>query len=344
MILAANDPAKRPRLENHSSGGSGGSVSTQRSSNSNGVNRESLPSRGRGQSVASLAPSWYAGESPQASNTGRENLSSSQRKGQESPGIVPPSNLPGYHDAIYGAMQQQQQQQHTLAWRDSKRGADAPPPQFPRLNSVGDRRLSQSSILNGPELVTFAAGVQNHHRSSGGYTPPLLTSESTSSTTKSGASTNSSGNSMYYGPRTPLDTPRDRSLPNLSLFPSKPPGSFDTQLPPIRPPSLSPQSSMSMSYNSPSGTPLFSSHVLGSLIISKKGTDIFLTGILAMDYSSAKSRTGYLSPSHQSHSSQPPPQPNRNVSSPNDAPLDPVSALIRAGEIVDNQNRRQPPR
>jgi hypothetical protein len=65
-----------------------------------------------------------------------------------------------------------------------------------------------------------------------------------------------------------------------------------------------------------------------------------------MDYNSisqATARSGYRSPTHPPHRPQPIPLQLRHPTSPDDdnTPLDPVSALIRAGEIVSNQGRQQ---
>lgn len=67
-----------------------------------------------------------------------------------------------------------------------------------------------------------------------------------------------------------------------------------------------------------------------------------------MDYSSinqASQRTGYLSSARPPHRPQPIPLQLRHPhpTSPDDdnMPLDPVSALIRAGEIVSKQGRQQ---
>jgi len=169
--------------------------------------------------------------------------------------------------------------------------------QYPRImNDVGQRRPSNSGQTQGPPGSPSHFGSPHlAHRAGAGYTPPLLTSESTSGTTKSAASSNSANS---FAPRTPLEPSIDRSFPMSSLFPSKP--LYDTQLPPIRAPSLSPQSSLNTSYNSPSG-------------------------LLPMDYFSVNSRRGY------------PGAPNAIE----DGPLDPVSALLRAGEIVDRNDQNQ---
>lgn len=69
-----------------------------------------------------------------------------------------------------------------------------------------------------------------------------------------------------------------------------------------------------------------------------------------MDYASinqASQRSGYLSPTRAPHRPQPLPlqlrHPLPHPASPEDdnAPLDPVSALLRAGEIVSKQGRQQ---
>lgn len=79
---------------------------------------------------------------------------------------------------------------------------------------------------------------------------PLLTNESTVDSASSG----SSSVGPLHTPRTPLDIgQRTPQFPNL-FPPSKISGFFDShQLPPLRPPSLSPQSSVNNPYHSPQG-------------------------------------------------------------------------------------------
>jgi hypothetical protein len=52
-----------------------------------------------------------------------------------------------------------------------------------------------------------------------------------------------------------MEPPLERALPIPSLYPQKSNGSFENQLPPLRPPSLSPRSTMLGSQQSPNGMP-----------------------------------------------------------------------------------------
>ncbi len=131
--------------------------------------------------------------------------------------------------------------QQTLAWRDSPRGTEVPSAMQQQLsrmmNPVNERRSSQV----GPDSPNpFGSGSMAHRNvgGGGGYTPPLLTSESTNTSVG------------LYGPRTPLEPSLERpQLPVPNIFPNK--SLYDNQLPPIRPPSLSPQSTLNIPYNSP---------------------------------------------------------------------------------------------
>jgi len=215
---------------------------------------------------------------------------------QGSPSATSPPVLPGYRDAIFGTAPQ------TLAWRDSPRGAEPPSAMQQQLsrmmNPVHERRSSQPGT-DSPNPYGSAAMAHRTVGAGGGYTPPLLTSESTG-TTRSGGS--SAG---LFAPRTPLEPSLERpQLPIPNIFPNKP--LYDNQLPPIRPPSLSPQSSINMPYNSPGIAPI------------------------NPDYPPSHSRRDLPG--------------SANVGE--DAPLDPVSALLRAGEIVkrNEQTKESPQR
>lgn len=215
--------------------------------------------------------------------------------------------------------------------------------QLPRLLNDRERRSSQAGFLHNvpPESPNRFSASQNSSRTGRGHTPPLLTSESTSGTTKSTESSASTGS--YYAPTTPLEPSiHDRRLPIPTLFPSKPPGLYDTHLPPIQAPSLSPQSSINVSYQPSSGNQIAVVHYNALADVS------LLEGILSMDYSSSNTRRSYLhSPQPQPHlASSIPSAHSRNVptSAVEETPLDPVSALLKAGEIFDRKsqnNQRQ---
>jgi hypothetical protein len=253
-VVKAAETSKRPKLENQISAASSGTGSSTTSQQ--GVE----PSAGRDR-VGSISSPWNGPgsfPSPSAQLGSLPSLTANQSSfhgysGQESPGNISNSVLPGYRAMVIGSTQQQQ----TLAWRDHTREAEASTPmQYQRFPHSDDRGSglagsSQHAALDSPTKLGLHA-TQNHHRTSGiGQAPPLLASETTTGTTSSSISTTSS---QYPLPRTPMESSYDRSLPLPSLFAGKPAVTFDGQLAPIRPSSHSPQTSMNTSYNSPTGT------------------------------------------------------------------------------------------
>ncbi|OBT48623.1 hypothetical protein VE00_00781 [Pseudogymnoascus sp. WSF 3629] len=313
---ALNENSKRPKLENQNTNSNS---TTTKSSTASSLSREaSLDSRTRVPSLGPIPAPWFPAE------TALQASLPPSTKAQTSPG-GPSTALPGYRDTVINPNLQ------TLAWRDHTRPPDLPIHGY--NNRQVEPKLNQSGILNAPETPTsFTQAFHNQPRPSlsaiSPFAPPSLTSESTVSTQQSTSSSTAADprQSTYFAPRIPLDPSRDRpSFPMHPVFSHKAQGRahFDTQLPPIRHPSLSPQLPASISYNSQSG-------------------------ILAMDYSSinqASQRTGYMSPTRPPHRPQPLPLQLRHPhpTSPDDdnTPLDPMSALIRAGEIVSKQGRMQ---
>ncbi|KFY35943.1 hypothetical protein V494_05462 [Pseudogymnoascus sp. VKM F-4513 (FW-928)] len=317
-VTALNENSKRPKLENQNT--SSTSTATKSSTPSNLSREASQDPRTRVPSLGPLPGAWFPPEP--ALQQGPPPPSTKA----QSPG-GPSTALPGYRDTVMNPNMQ------TLAWRDHTR-----PPELPihGFNRQAEQKLNAPGILNAPETPTsFSQAFHNQPRTSlssiSAFSPPSLTSESTVSTQQSTASSTAADSrhqSTYFAPRVPLDPSRD--MPSFPMHPafhgsgSKGPAPFDTQLPPIRHPSLSPQLPTSVSYNSQSG-------------------------ILAMDYSSInqasqQQHSGYLSPTRPPlHRPQPLPLQLRHPVTPDDdnAPLDPVSALLRAGEIVDNQGRQQ---
>lgn len=234
-------------------------------------------------------------------------------KGQGSPNATSPTVLPGYRESIFGGNQQ------ALSWRDGQRDEVVGSlQQSSRVVSVGDQRPS----YNGPpsDKLNLTGSAQHAHRTGSTHPPPLLTSESTN---RSSASSGSTASSTFFTPRTPMEPPLERALPIPSLYPQKSNGSFENQLPPLRPPSLSPQSTMLGSQQSPNGI-----HTL-------------------VDFpSSMPPLRGYTAtaPQHVGHDDQSDSR-SRDLLTTNsidDNNLDPVSALLRAGEIVNQNSRGRP--
>lgn len=252
-MTALNENSKRPKLENLNTG----STNTTKSCAASSLSREaSLDSRTRVQSLGPmpmpgpwLPPSEPALQAPPPPST----------KAQSPAG--PSTALPGYRDTVINPNLQ------TLAWRDHTRPPDLPIHGF---NRQVEPKLNQPGILNGPETPSpFSQAFYIHPRTSlssisafSPFSPPSLTSDSTVSTQQSTSSSTAADprQSTYFAPRIPLDPSRER--PSFPMHPvlhgsnSKPQAHFDTQLPPIRHPSLSPQLPVSISYNSQSGESL----------------------------------------------------------------------------------------
>lgn len=318
MLIVA-DTAKRPKLEHQISTGSSSAGNSTESQPGADITRV----RARGGSTGSLPTSRLltAGEpSPSTQLSSLANLSHSgatEFRGQGSPNAPPSTVLPGYRDSLVGATQQQ-----TLAWRNNMRGAEAPsPPQFSRVTDITDRSSRQRTPSNMDSWNQFGTRSQSGHGSGPEFSPPiLLTSESTAGTTMSSGTSASTSSSVYHMPRTPVEPPFERPIAIPPVYPSK---LYEHQLPPLRSISLSPQSSVNVSYNSPSGT-------------------------LVMDYPSALSRTGYPSSSQAQGASSVPGDHSARLVPPPAVPaeeevLDPVSALLKADEIVNRTSRNRPP-
>ncbi|PVH67603.1 hypothetical protein DL98DRAFT_543029, partial [Cadophora sp. DSE1049] len=80
---------------------------------------------------------------------------------------------------------------------------------------------------------------QYSHRPGQSHPPPLLTSESTNETSAFLAST---GSSAVRTLPTPIELPLEHALPTPLRYSQKSSHMFENQLPSLRPPSLSPQS------------------------------------------------------------------------------------------------------
>ncbi|KUJ22357.1 uncharacterized protein LY89DRAFT_294738 [Mollisia scopiformis] len=300
-----SDAAKRPKLEAHASAVSSGSSATSQHGGDTPIGRM------RVESSASMTGQWHPSEgqtSPQLSNMPKLSVALGGPKPQVSPSAPSPTVLPGYRDSLYGSHQQ------LHPWREGQRDDTLTNhQQLPRLSSVTDGR----STLSGTQAAdprNLTGSQQHAHRSAQAqsHPPPLLTSESTNRSTTSSAST---GSSAFFTPRTPLEPPLERSLPIPSLYSQK---SYENQLPPLRPPSLSPQSTLVTTQQSPN--PIHAIVDLQPSIPPIRG------------YGSAQPQ-GALT-------TRPDPRLREYISnSVDDNNLDPVSALLRAGEIVDRGDR-----
>lgn len=296
------ETVKRPKLEAHPSTTSSGTSSSSASQHG-----DSSIGRARVESSASSNGQWHPPEghvSPQVSIMPKLNIASGAPKGQDSPNHTSPTVLPGYRESIFGASA------HSLPWRDGK--GDENTHQLPRLAGVNDRRASHTNNGLAHETLNLTGSPQHAHRTGHSHPPPLLTSESTNRSTGSSISTASSA---YFTPRTPMEPPLDRALPIPSLYQQK--HNFETQLPSLRQPSLSPRSTSLGSQQSPNGI-----HPL-------------------VDFPSSMAPMRGYGPGPQQHNGQVDPSDHRlrDLMNSNDENLDPVSALLRAGEIVNRNSR-----
>jgi hypothetical protein len=241
------DVAKRPKLEAHPSAASSGTASSGASQHG-----DTPTGRMRVGSSASNSSPWPPHEnlpSPQLTGIKKLSVAHGVANSQGSPSTSSPTALPGYRDSIFSGTNQ------TLVWREGLRDDSIPGQHLPRVTDPADRRSSYT----GPpaaDSLNLTGSLQHAHRTGQvSHPPPLISSESTAGrSTGSSGSTNSSA--FYNTPRTPMEPAHDRALPIPTLYPQKSTGSFDNlhQLPPIRPPSLSPQTSMAGSQQSPNGT------------------------------------------------------------------------------------------
>lgn len=192
--------------------------------------------RARVGSTASSSGQWHAtdnGIPSQVSIMPKINAVPGDTKAQTSPRNTSPTVLPGYRDSIFKGPPQGPPQ--SLPWRDGQR--DETPQQHNRPGGFGDSRVVET------------AGFHQHaRRTEHANPPPLLTSESTNRST---GSSNSTVSSTYFSPRTPLEPPLERALPIPHMYSSK--GNYENQLPPLRPPSLSPQTTVASTQYSPNG-------------------------------------------------------------------------------------------
>ena len=266
MILISTaselDTSKRPKLELNSSMSSG-TVSSTTSQHGD----DTPTSRGRIEPVATSSGNWAilnGHMSPQSSSMPQPAAAFGGPKDHGSPSNSSSSVLPGYRESIYGGAQQ------SLPWREVQRDdGDSPLQPVPRMPNGGERRSSYAERLVNDSL-NLTGSAQHAHRTGQSHPPPLLISESTN---RSSGSSASGASSSYFTPRTPLEPPPERALRLPSIYTQKSSGGFDSQLPPLRPPSLSPQLAMIGSQLSPTGKYPLSLHYLRPLSLARPGVD-----------------------------------------------------------------------
>ena len=231
-----NDAAKRPKLEAQNSQASSGTGSSTTSQHD-----------GETASRARVEGLWQVGgdgaSSPLTRNMPKAPALGSRKS---SPNSASPTVLPGYRDSIYPApapIPVPAPATQVLPWRDSQREESIGTlPHLARIATGVDRRPSYGEPS---DKLNLTGSMQHAHRTGQSHPPPLLTSESTNRSSASSGSTSS-----YFGPRTPMEPPPERALPLPQLYQNS---SFDHQLPPILPPSLSPRTTIASSQQSPNG-------------------------------------------------------------------------------------------
>jgi hypothetical protein len=240
-VVTDLETSKRPKLEGHPSAASTGTASSGAS-----LHGIDTPGSSRADSSSNLGQ-WPSGDGhspPQPSSMSKLNAGIGPPKGHGSPVMASPTLLPGFRESIFGGNHQ------SLPWRDGPRDDGAASlQQFSRVASVDDRQSSHSGAANA-ESRNLTGSVQHSHRTGHSHPPPLLTSESTNRST---ASSSSTGSSAFFTPRTPMEPSLDRAMPLPSLYSQKSNGTYENQLPPLRPPSLSPQTTILGSQQSPTG-------------------------------------------------------------------------------------------
>ncbi|RDL36622.1 uncharacterized protein BP5553_05974 [Venustampulla echinocandica] len=300
------DAAKRPKLETYQSNTSSGTADSSTSQ----AAMEASGGRGRVPSSGSSTGPWSIVDNTTAASTPVAK-SDFPHRGPSGQGSPSPTLLPGYRESIFGGIQQ------GLPWRDGKPDdANSSGQKLPRLANVYDRRSSYASTPI-VDSISLPGSAQHPRRTVHNHPPPMLTPEPTNLGNRStgSVSSDSPNSSAFFAPRTPLEPPHDRPLPLPSLFPPMSSGSSDNQLPPLRPPSLSPQSAMA----NPQQSPNFPPHVDFSSMAPFRGYNAQISPMaIAADKSDLRAQNSV-----------------------DDMNLDPVSALLRAGEIVNRNSRSQ---
>jgi len=292
-----SDAVKRPKLKATTSTSSSGTASSTTSSGETPSARPQQESH-----IVSLRTS-HGKHSPQASLS-KTDTDPGAFDIQTSEIPTPTTIYPGYRESILGANTTTYQ---PLVWKNGQREDHTAA--LARLGVKSERSPTYAAAST--EASTESGPPQRSRRQDHYHVPPpFLTSESSNQSWSTG-STESTTSAAFFGPRTPKDLPLERSLP-IPLHPFSKSGYFEGALPPLRPPSMSPQMTVLVAQQSPNG-------------------------VRSVDYSPTI-------PSIRDHpllrGSVNIEQTDRTI---DENILDPVSALIRAGEIVNRNSRRQNP-
>lgn len=320
QVAVDTEPSKRPKLENrvsNESSGNGSSSATSQAGSDTPVARKRVCS-----AASNSGSQWYSGQNSTSSagpaaatnSTSPKTFSGAAGiKARTSPTAKSPRILPGYRDSLVTPLPLREVQPNA----DARSFSQSQPHQSIPIPQHGNSHPSVANIQvprNRPhEHLGGSFGTAS------GQVPPL-----THDLTVESASSGSSSVGPLYTPRTPLDL-EQRQYP--TIFQTKATGFFDSnQLPPLRPPSLSPQSSMLNAYHSPQGVALVMDYPVQTQAPHSLWNYQHLPSQSQMHVTSVNDSTMNQ---HRTHS----------ISGYGDeGDMDPVSALIRAGEIVDRNS------
>lgn len=302
--------------------------------------------------VAHTSPLGQLSQMPKLRISQTSSSSEHTRSGQSSPPTTSPHptpkvSLPGYRESMHP---------QTLPWREPHRDHEMQAAAS-RLPQLSNPRRSYPL-----EPTAYPPSQASHGVGQSPSAPPLLSYDSTG-TSWSSLSSGSTNSSLYFQPRTPigpLEPQVDRPQVSLpSLFPGKGSGFYEgNQLPPLRPPSLSPHTSLdgapstsvvtNVEYSMPQVHALrnYQRHSPSSSISGPSLTQTSnppsqqgLSQVVRQNFQTSGSQQGFqTSGNHHIQSFQ----SNADGRGPiSDKDLDPMSALIRAGEIVSGNSSRQ---
>ncbi|RAL63340.1 hypothetical protein DID88_003765 [Monilinia fructigena] len=334
QLTTEMDVAKRPKLEATANNATGSNCGNQTGGNPTGA--EFPMGRMRVNSSASSSSQWHASTSP------------------SSVAMTPMKTLPALTNVSKAPVPQ-------------GRLNPASPVDMPKVSSwlsIGEkdhrdeggnlqqilrpsieRRISQSGSTSSTQDHLNMNGSTHHRRNLQGNLnpPPSLTSESTIQSNSSAPS----NSSMYFPPRTPLEPDLNRALPIPPLYPQKS-GSYDSPLPFLSgPPSLSPQNSLPGTQHSPNVNSIedFPTTMPPMRRYSEVTQTIStVTGSVIGRSDMTRSEKCTTDPSHPQLMVNPHHQSTNNyVSAADELDLDPINALLRAGEIVNRTSREGQP-
>lgn len=304
-----SDSSKRPRIEPASNNPITGSLG---GSKSNFTEKKSP--RNRNDSVLVTAPAlascpWlYPCDNQILSSREKPDVKTATSiqnpPGHKSPKNKSPNSLPGYRDSILS------NNHHNIPWREPLREeSSCTAEQYPRLMSAEERRVSP------PQQIVRPNTLQHHSHLLDGQSRSLF-SNNESIIPNSSSNSGNAGSSHFFSPATPLQPPLDRPVKIPLPFHSKPTENFERQLPPLKQPLQSPK------------------HLSHDMLKRQHHTSNDIHRIFEASPGQIHLQRGLSDYSTRRLSDFTPGSASDHIN------LDPVSALIKAGEIV-NQNTRE---